>query len=67
LRNLRLIAELRAHTADLVVRLFAGGKVSDMPSEQPMHFEMGINAKIARAVGVKLPAALLARADEVIE
>jgi putative ABC transport system substrate-binding protein len=59
--------ELRARTADFVVRLFAGGKVSDMPFEQPTHFEMGINAKIARAVGVELPEALLARADEVIE
>jgi hypothetical protein len=48
----------------LVVRLFAGGKVSDMPFEQPTHFEMGIDAKIA--VGVELTA-LLARVDEVIE
>ena len=53
--------------SDVIVAVFAGGKVSDMPFEQPTHFKMGINAKIARAVGVELPAALLARADEVIE
>jgi hypothetical protein len=34
------IEELRTHTADFVVRLFAGGKVSDMPFEQPTHSKL---------------------------
>jgi putative ABC transport system substrate-binding protein len=62
--NLR---ELRVRTADFVVRLFAGGNPAEMPFEQPTHFEMAINNKIAAAIGVELPFALIARADEVIE
>jgi ABC-type uncharacterized transport system substrate-binding protein len=59
--------ELRVRTADFVVRLFAGGKASEMPFEQPTHFKMGINSKTARGIGIALPLSLLARADEVIE
>jgi putative ABC transport system substrate-binding protein len=59
--------ELRVRTADFVVRLFAAGKASEMPFEQPTHFVMGINSKIARTIGVTLPPSLLVRADEVIE
>jgi putative ABC transport system substrate-binding protein len=59
--------QLRLRTADFVVRLFSGGKPSEMPFEQPTRFEMGVNNKIARSIGVTLPPSLLARADEVIE
>jgi putative ABC transport system substrate-binding protein len=61
------LGELRVRTADFVVRLFAGGKASEMPFEQPTHFVMGINTKTASSIGLTIPAPLLARADEVIE
>jgi putative ABC transport system substrate-binding protein len=61
------IAELRLRTADFVARLFSGGHPAEMPFEQPTRFEMAINNKVARAVGVTIPAPVFVRADEVIE
>jgi putative ABC transport system substrate-binding protein len=61
------LAELYVRAADFVVRLFAGGHPSEMPFEQPTHFEMGINRKTASSIGAALSPSFLARADEVIE
>ena len=60
-------AQMYRQRARQVAKMLRGAKPTEVPVEQPSNFELVINLKTAKAIGLEIPAGLVLRADRVIE
>ena len=61
------LTDLTVRSADYVDKILRGAKPADLPVQQPTKYDMTINLKTAKALGLKMPQSILARADKLIE